>query len=467
MQNREVQRKMLKQTRRRFFQTTALAGAGIAASTWLAACVPPAPTAPPAEKAPEVEAPAVKAPAEKIVIRYNERLEPHGDVMRYASRLYEEQNPHIIVENEPLSWGDTGTKTPAMVAAGTMADMAFQHGMFHLPLLGKKGAWLDLTPLAERDNHDFGIYWYWSIDSLHMGPNDELVAMPMAVNAGENDLFWNVEMLEGMGIDQPHDQMTTQQLTEMWIAIQKQLPENAFAMEYGVHQKRMEVLARSFGSHVISADRKSCGINLEATKAAYKWMYDLLRTHHVHPDRGEGVPQAFYSGMQATAFNAASNIFIGFGPAVGDAWTLGHCTWPRGDGWWGTLPATNGTVIYSKTKYPEECWGLAKLLSSYEISVWGALSPSHITPGAIREAWFDPQVREVCPPYYTAALGWDTIKPGEFGALPVPYNARRAEFDDLHNNEWEKVFFGDEPFTDAFFETLQQQLQEIMDKPLP
>jgi ABC-type glycerol-3-phosphate transport system substrate-binding protein len=459
---------MLKQTRRNFIALTAAVGAGIAGSSLLAACAPKAaPTpAPEAPKAP-ADAPAVKAPDQKIEIRYSERLEPHGDVMRYASRLYEEMNPHITVVNEPMGWGDTTTKTPTMVAAGTMQDVSFQHGMFHLPLLGKKGAWLDLTPLAERDNHDFSIYWEWSIDSLHMGPQDELVAMPMAVNAGENDLFWNVEMFQDFGIDEPHDQMTTQQMTEMFIALQAQLPENAFAMQYGESHLRMEVLTRSFGGHIISADRKSCGVNLPESKAAHKWIYDLLREYKVHPDRGEGVPQAFYSAMQATQFNAASNVFIGFGPAVEGAWTLGHSTWPRGDGYWGTLPATNGTVVYSKTQYPEECWGLAVLLSSYEVSVWGALSDARITPGAIKEAWFDDRVREVAPPYYTAARGWDTIPSGEFGPLPVPYNARRAEVNDHYNNEWGAVFFGDEPYTDAFFDKLQADIQEIMDKPLP
>ena len=198
----------LKGTRREFLRYSLLAGGTVA----LASCAPAVPTAAPAAKVDvKEEAPAPKA---KIELRYMERAGLLGDFMRYASRLYEERNPNITVKNEPAGWGDLSTKVPTMVAAGTMADLAFQHGAYMLPTLGKKGVWLDMTPAAERDNHDFSIYYQWALDTCRLGPTDNLVAMPMGVHFGQNELHWNVEMFQEMGIDEPHDQMTRQEWLE-------------------------------------------------------------------------------------------------------------------------------------------------------------------------------------------------------------------------------------------------------------
>ncbi|MBC7234683.1 MAG: hypothetical protein H5T69_02490, partial [Chloroflexi bacterium] len=135
----------------------------------------------------------------------------------------------------------------------------------------------------------------------------------------------------------------------------------------------------------------------------------------------------------------------------------------------GVTPSCDATVIYSKTKYPEECWGLLVLLSSFEISKWTALSKSHMTPGAVIAAWHDPEVWEACPPYKDDALAWDTIDWGklETWVMPVPANTRRAEFSDKYGNEWNGMLYGQVPYDQANVDKLQKELQEIMDKPLP
>ena len=92
-----------------------------------------------------------------------DRSGPVGDFMRYASRVYEERNPDITVINETTAWGDLQTKVPTMVAGGTVPDVVFQHGALMLPELAAKGAWLSIEPVAERDNHDFSIYYDWAL----------------------------------------------------------------------------------------------------------------------------------------------------------------------------------------------------------------------------------------------------------------------------------------------------------------
>src|SRR5690606_24640744 len=78
-------------------------GAGLVA---LAACAPAAPGA-----APQGEA-AAPGGQERIELRYMDRGDALGEFMRYASRLYEEQNPNVVVKNESTGWTDLTTKVP-------------------------------------------------------------------------------------------------------------------------------------------------------------------------------------------------------------------------------------------------------------------------------------------------------------------------------------------------------------------
>ena len=458
-----------KGTRREFLKYASLVSAGAV----VAACAPkPTATPKPAPKAEPTKAPPKPAEKEAITLRYMERAGMLGDFMRHASRLYEEKNPHITVKNEPAGWGDLTTKVPTMVAAGTMADLAFQHGAYMLPTLGKKGVWLDLTPAAERDNHDFSIYYQWALDTCKLGPKDELVAMPMGVHFGQNELHWNVEMFQKIGIDEPHDQMTRQEMTEMWIKVQEKLPEGSFAaqLNFGGHFTA-ETYARSYGGYVIGPERKKCGFDLPKTQEAYRWGYDLINEYHVVPRREQiqkGTKAMFYAETQATWFNCSANVWVGFKEAVGDKFTLGHCVYPHGGGeGWGTVPSCDATVIYGKTKYPDESWGLCAMLSGFEVSKWTAVSESHMTPGAVIAAWHDKDVWEACPCYKNCALGWDTLKPEQYGNMGVPYNTRRKEFDDYHDAEWQKIMYAEEDYTQAAVDKIQKMLQDIMDKPVP
>ena len=455
----------LKSTRREFLRYTAAVG-GV---TVLAACAPkPTPTPKPVEKPKEAPKPA----KEGITLRYMERAGKLGDFMRYASRLYEEKHPDITVKNEPAGWGDLTTKVPTMVAAGTMADLAFQHGAYMLPTLGKKGVWLELTPAAERDNHDFSIYYQWALATCELGPTDGLIAMPMGVHNGQNELHWNVEMFEKMGIEEPHDQMTKQEWLEKMIKVQEKLPEGSFTLDpgWGSHFNT-ECHSRSWGSYVVGPERKKCGFNLEKTQEAHRWGYDLIHKYHLVPLREQvqkGSKAMFYAETMATLLNCSANVWVGFKEAIGDKFTLGHCVWPHGGGeGWGTVPSCDATVIYGKTKYPDESWGLCAMLSSFEVSKWTAVSESHMTPGAVIAAWHDKDVWEACPCYKNCALGWDTLKPEQYGNMGVPYNTRRKEFDDQFAAEWQKMMYGEVPYNKANVDKLHDELQAIMDKPVP
>jgi len=462
------------QSRRQFIKMAGALSAGVLSAAWLAGCAPKATPAPTPEAAPKTEEkPAAQepAPAGKIELRYMDRGDALGEFMRDFSRIYEERNPNIVVKNESAGWSDLVTKVPTYVAAGTMADIAFQHNTFMMPELSKKGAWLDLSPVADKDGHDFSIYWPWAIDSLKQGPKDELVGMPMGVHNGENEIMWNVEMLQEFGVGEPSEDMTLEDFQNLLVQIQAKMPKPGYAAAFSNGFYGMEAHSRSFGGYIISQDRTKCGLNLPETIKAHQWMIDLIHKDKVVPFRDAilaSTKQMFYTATVAVYSNCGANAWVGFAEATEGKFTLGHCMWPHGGGGKvGTTPSCDANVIYGKTKYPDEAWGLVKLLSSAECAKATALSASHMTPGAVIEMWSDPEVVAANPLYGNAAKFWLSMKPEDFGNLPVPANTRRGEFWDLYDNEWAALRDGDRPFDQAAIDKLTADLQAIMDKPLP
>lgn len=449
-------------SRRDMLKLLGTAGAGVMA---LAACAPASPSAGTTQEA------AAPGGQERIELRYMERGDALGEFMRHASRVYEEQNPNVVVKNESTGWGDLTTKVPTFVAAGTMADLAFQHNAFMLPETAKKGAWMNVETMAEADGHEFSIYYPFAVDALRLGPEDELIAMPMGIHFGENDVMWNVEMLQEFGLPEPTPEMTLDEFQELLIQVQEKMPQGAFAADFSKEFWGMEAHSRSFGGYIISNDRTQSGFDLPETVDAHQWMINLIQELKVVPSRDdvlESGQSMFYTGMLALISNTAPNVWVGFQQATEGRFTLGHMVWPHGDGGKvGITPSVDATVIYAQTQYPNEAWELAKLISSFEISKWAAMSENHMTPGAVIEAWHDQEVWDENPPYQNLAIFWDTLTPEDAGSVPVPANTRKGEFWDLYTNEWAALREGDEPFNDANIGTLDADLQAIMDKPVP
>jgi ABC-type glycerol-3-phosphate transport system substrate-binding protein len=464
------------ESRRRFLKQAALLGAGAVVASAAAACAPKAaPTAAPAAPA-KAEPPVAKkeeapaAPKAAIELRFMDRGDAIGEGSRYYSRVFEEQNPGITVKNESTAWADLMTKVPTFVAGGTMADVAFQHTPLMLPELGAKGAWLDLTPLGERDNIDWDIYYPWALDACRLGPKSELIAGPESLHMGQNVCGWNKEMLDEFGFGTPAEDMELPDFVELCIKIQEKMPEGGFAMHMGNSEWDMEALSRTFNSFIISRDRTQCGFASEKTQEALKWHYDLINTHKVVPGRDqilENQKSMFYGEMLSMVFNSPNNMWAGFTESVEGKFTLASCQMPHGGGLsLGTTPSINAYVVYSKTKYPEESWALVRLLTSFEAAKWSGIN-KHIGPGSIVAAWNDPEVWAANPIYEHTAKAWSKLTPETAGVIPSPVNTRRAEFHDYFNNEWAAILFGDKPYDQAGVDKLQTELQAIMDKPMP
>ena len=407
---------------------------------------------------------------EKVTIRYMDRAGALGEFMRHFAKQYQDQHPNITVKLEDASWGDLVTKVATYVAAGTMADVAFQHAALMLPELAAKGVWLDVEPRAKGDKLDMSIFYTWALQTCRQGPNNTLIAMPMGVHTGQNNhIMYNVEMLDKAGIKPPTMDMSVDDLTMLAVELKKALPPDVWPIMTPIDEWTMEGHARSWKGYIVSQDRKKVGFNLPETQAAHQYVYDWINKYKVMPGPQQaqgGQSQLFYNQKLAMAINCSPNLWVGFTDAVKGKFTMGNAIWPgKPSGVIGTVPSADATVIYGKTKYPEESWGLVSLLSSFDASKWTSINPPNMTPGAVIKAWHDEDVWKANPPYKVDAQWWDTLT--EVGNMPVPANTRLQEFSDAYNNGWQAMAYGTTPFTKDNVDALQQKLQAILDKPLP
>lgn len=467
-------------SRRRLLGGIARASLGITALPLLAACSGTSiPAAQPTTQSPSTSAgtssakPTVanqaNAAQEKITLRYMDRAGALGEFMRHYSRVYEQRHPNVIVKNESASWGDLVTKVATYVAAGTMADLAFQHAALMLPELAAKGVWMEVEPMAKADNLDMGIFYPWALNTCKLGPDNKLVAMPMGVHTGQNNhLMYNVELFQKAGIDPPKDNMSVDELTTLGVRMKEKLPD-VWPILLPLDAWTMEGHARSWKGYIVSEDRTKVGFSLPETQAAHHFVYDWLNKYKIQPGQQEqqgGQSQLFYNQKLAIAVNCSANIWVGFNDAVKGKFTLGNAIWPsKPSGVIGTVPSADATVVYGKSKHPQEAWGLQSLLSSEEASKWAAINPPNMTPGAVIKAWHDPEVWKTNPPYKVDAEWWDTLH--QVGNIPVPANTRQQEFSDAYNNGWQAMAYNTTPFSDPNVQALQKKLQDIMNKPLP
>ncbi len=463
----------------------AMAGA---AAPLLAACgsgAPAAATAPPAAAPAPTTAPAGaptsaaskptvaaqgNAAAEKITIRYMDRAGSLGQYQRHFAQQYQQANPNITVKLEDASWGDLVTKVATYVAAGTMADTAFQHAALMLPELAAKGVWLDLEPHAKAANQDFSIFYPWALQTCRQGPNNTLVAMPQGVHTGQNNhLMYNVEMLQKAGVKPPTIDMSVEDLTALCVELKKALPPDVWPIMTPIDEWTMEGHARSWKGYIVSEDRTKTGFDLPETQTAHQYVYDWINKYKVQPGAQEvqgGQSQLFYNQKLAIAINCSPNLWVGFNDAVKGKFTMGNAIWPKQPSEViGTVPSADATVVYGKTKYPEQAWGLVSLLSGFDASKWSAVNPPNMTPGAVIKAWHDPDVWKINPPYEVDAKWWDTLT--QVGNMPVPSNTRQQEYSDAYNNGWQAMAYNTTPFNKDNVEALQKKLQGIMDKALP
>ena len=442
-------------------------------SVVLAACAPkqtaPAPVAE-QPTAPVAEAP--KAVQETITLRYLTRQGDAGNHMReFAKRYSEESGGKIIVETEEAPWGEVPRILETQLVTDTMVDMAWGDTAWW-PYLAKRGAFLVIEDFwaetGEDEDEWFNMHWFrrWTDGKLSG------VGGRAGFHPGLS--FYNREwVLEAWG-KEPWDDWTIDDYVEcMEACVQlKGGPGNGYFGGQGdiggAHAG--DGYIRNWGGYIVSQDGTRSGFADEKAQDSIRFQRDMI-ARGLWPSRddlAEGSFQIFMAGRMAVL---TSNPGWSQGAKAGaeeNDIDLGVVIYPKGPAAFenppriGFCPYANTMGIYSKTKYPRETFGLMMRVASSESFLW-LNETTGSSLGAKLDAWRDPKVNEKYPWFAKTADVMEQID----DMFACPDNTRYAEWRDVGNNEIPPLVWGDVEYNQANIQAVNDNLQEILDLPMP
>lgn len=435
----------------------------------LIACAPKVAPAPVEEKPAAPAEPAVKAPAEKIQLRFITRQGDHGMHHReFANRYAAESEGRIEVECEEVAWGEIPTRIETQMVAGILADAAVQDNAW-FPYLTKRGAWLDLDPFIDKHQMDlsewFNVEWWrkWSDNKI----------TGIGGGAGLNHIitWYNREwVLEAWG-KEPWDDWTMDDYAECMEACVKLKGEGFFGGDAPVGGGHVaDGWVQNWGGGYMNPEGTECRFNDPKTQDGIKFHREQLANGNYpgREDRAEGIGHMFFAETLAIRVDnpgAATGMAKGAEELGID---LGVCLAPKGPSAFenpprrGFSPYTNMKCASRTTKYPEEAFLLVKKVCSTESMLW-LFHQIGKQPGGEFAVWRHPDVVADFPIFAKVAdLMEETQEP-----FPMPANVRDRELRDVAGNEIPPLVFGEVEYNQANIDRVHRNMQEIIDLPPP
>ncbi len=337
----------------------------------------------------------------KVTLTYSLWDDNERPAMEASIKEFMKQNPDIDVNIELNGWADYWTKITTGVAAGTVPDVFWGHLAFFSGLV-TKGALMDLTPLIKKDNVDLSQYYpqlvqNWSYEGKQYGvPKDwDTIAV-----------FYNKDIFDKAGVPYPTDKMSwnpkdggdfVKILQKLTIDANGKHPsQQGFnkdkIVQFGMigiaggrdQEGWMNFVWMNGGTGVLD---KSYGHKfvLDEPKAVETLQFwsDLANKYYVAPGPSSSVegannPWEMFKAGKVGLIVAGSWMLADARANLKFKWDIALL--PKGPA--GRVSCFNGLahVIYSKTKYPNEAWKLAKWMDSYEsqkiVSSYGTVFPA-------------------------------------------------------------------------------------------
>ncbi len=478
----------VKYTRRSFLRLSALAALGLVA----AACgATPTPTKAPATKAaveptkavaataaPTKAAEVTKAPAAAgpITMRFVNRDLPFGAHMIEFSRRYEKANPNITVKNEDVSWNDIPKKTELMMVGGALPDVIWQQGAV-MPYYAYKGAYAPLDDIVKADGFDLKVFFPWLLKG-HCVYGGKTYALPGEPNPGQGScMYINTDMYTAKGLTVPETdaKWTYEQFREICLKLTDS-SKKVFAYNEGWSPQSMACFAGSWGGLLTSGgEHRGLGEKFTFTTdpkmvEGFKFYLNLRIKDHVMPlatELMEGGTMKMWLSQVLVIRTGNMGDLQGIDKTIAGAYKWKPVMSPLGVAG-GMRGSGNNTVQWQmgmSTKYPEQAWGLLKLLTSVECSTWNTLNTGK-QPGGRIASWQDPEITKLPITGEMFKVYGDWMAKGTVEMQAGPANLRINEFNDMWTQDGQPLHEGLKSW-DEQAPIIQKKGEEIFAKPKP
>lgn len=315
---------------------------------------------------------------EKVTLRFSDwhlTESPWDKTLAEAMALFEQRNPNIKVELEPVSYKDKETKYTVEIAAGKGPDVFHVHA-FSLPMFFDKGFAKDLTPFIQKEGgNKFLEAWYPICIKLvtykgkvHAMPGDYMSMV----------LIYNTELFKAAGLDPKKPPKTWDEL----LAYNKKLTKAPDHWGFGVvgakdpgFELRFSPFIWTFGAEYLSPDYKKSALNSKEAKEAFKFFIELYTKYKVMPP---GVTSMNPQDVRTQLAHRKIAMLIGSGwtapivnainPELKAFEVLAAAPVPMKKKKVTTIWLSSW-VMNPNTKHPKEAWELLKFITSKEMEL--------------------------------------------------------------------------------------------------
>jgi ABC-type glycerol-3-phosphate transport system substrate-binding protein len=449
-------------SRRVFLKTAGVTGVGL----FLAACAAPG-------GAPSPGAEAGDSPGqEPITLRLHMRA--GGETSEppiYVTRPEEfTEETGIQVQLEPTPGDEYWAKIETLAASNTLGDNMFTtEANWQHTRAAHFGILQDIDDFMEADNIDRGEWLEGVLDTCVY--NGRIYGLPKTAHPAHCFIFINHDLFEAAGIPIPETYGNTWDDVRQWAGMLAEGdPERRDVYGYHMPTENIQMFingVRTFGGDIISEDGTEALATEDGYKGFVRYAHDLYNVDQVMPHSTElgtggilGLFAANRLGMMGTARSAYSQVNEAVGPMDGDpAFPWSVIAMPEGPNFqgWGLSLNTHAGTSQSEHKY--ESFLLTYALADARFAYLVANDIGFLV-GRTNE------LEEIGP----AADDPFVVLQYEQHARGTPYrigqNFRGIEFQSALMNSVDEVFLNLREPDDAFFEELDEILDDILARPL-
>lgn len=384
------------------------------------------------------------------------------DWMPRFAKQWAQQNPNAELSIAQIPYGNMDTKSVAEFTSGTMQDVLFS-GCKWLPYNIVKGMFLTIDDFVKQK--DPGMSDFIPATVTESKWNGKLYGLPFEFNTGNiNIIYYNKDMLAAKGVKEPTDEWTTEDFTSIATKM-TDASKGIWGTDImpGTYYD-MGTYARSYGGAVLSLPNfdKFTLTTDPNTVAATQWMVDLRAKHKAAPNRADSQNVGVLFPSQRVAMTGSCICsFTSVTQEVAKKFKWGVVLGPTGPkGLRGFDSFASIWNIYSKTKVPQQAYGLMMALTSKEAATWAVHNDDQ--PPARVSVWKDPQLNKDNNIFERVA-NW--VSDGkDQGPFPIPSNLRYSELQDKWANLSPALFYGEVDFQKGM-QSIQQQCEAIVQEP--
>jgi ABC-type glycerol-3-phosphate transport system substrate-binding protein len=315
---------------------------------------------------------------EKVTLRFSDwhlTEAPWDKTLADAMALFEQRNPNIKVQLEPVSYKEKETKYTVEIAAGKGPDIYHVHA-FSLPMFFDKGFAKDLTPFIQKEGGNKFLEPWYPICIKLVTYKGKIHAMPGDYMSMV--LMYNTELFKAAGLDPKKPPKTWDE----FLNYNKKLTKAPDQWGFGVvgakdpgFELRFSPFIWTFGADYLTPDYKKSALNTPQAKEAFKFFIELYTKYKVMPP---GVTSMNPQDVRTQLAYRKIAMLIGSGwtPPIVNAINpelkafdvLAAAPVPMKKKKVTTIWLSSW-VMNPNTKHPKEAWELMKFITSKEMEL--------------------------------------------------------------------------------------------------